>query len=274
LDAWAAQLKDGKSAEDQKLLDEAMEKLRRRVQGLAAAVIALRAEPKFAVEKGLDRAEETAALFRLLHPANSQPSAVFYCRPLGREHIETHLVLLVKDGLLQQRVEDTSPPMPDIWELSNEHLDSMEADLVGLRHLTRVGKRSNFSSAALDAIRLYSRSALSREPSDKLVFIFSALESILLKDQSEQIQASVGDRLAFLLGTSPEERKRITGLLRKAYVWRSKFVHHGRTSIEDLEELREFMKYVWEFFLRVPRYVPSYRTKADFIDAIDNRKYT
>lgn len=273
IDAWAEEARIGKSGSDLKLADETMEKLRQRIQGLAAAVITLRAESMFAVDKALEKAEETAALFRLLHPANSKPNAVYYCRPLGREPIETHLALLVKDGVLQSRIENTSPPFPVKWELSEQHLSSLEEDLADLRQLVRIGRRSDFSLAALEAIRLYSRSTLSRTPSDKLVYIFSSLESILLKDSGEPLQASIGDRLAFVLGKSLHERKRINSLVRTAYGWRSRFVHHGQTTIDDLKTLQAFMKYTWEFFLRLSKHVPHYQSKIEFIDAIDSRKY-
>lgn len=160
LDCWFANWKAGKPAADQALLDEAFEELRGRIQGLAASVITVRAEGQFAVQKGLEKAEDVAAIFRLLHPANSHPQAVFYCRPLGRENVETHLVLLAERDILKRRIEATSPPMPDMWELSGEQLNALERDFTPLRSLLQIGNRSKFSKAALDAILLYSRSTM------------------------------------------------------------------------------------------------------------------
>jgi hypothetical protein len=150
---------------------------------------------------------------------------------------------------------------------------SLEQDLNPVRDLLVANQKTEFQQVVLDSVLLYTRSTTVREPVDKLVFIFSALESILLKNETEPIQTHIADRLAFILGISVEERKSIVRLVRICYNLRSKFLHHGRT-LEDFESLAKFMMYVWVFFIRLTKYAHQYATKSEFIEAIETRKYS
>ncbi|HEX9942704.1 MAG TPA: hypothetical protein VGG03_11850 [Thermoanaerobaculia bacterium] len=273
LDSWYTEVREGKTPDDLEILDQVLEKERAKLQGLAAACITLRAERQFAVDKALEKAEEVAACFRLFHPANSQPRAAFYCRALGRENQESYSVLVVKNDKYEGRTDHMIPPYPVIWALSSEQLTALEEDLNLIRALLAVGQKTEFQQEALDAVLLYTRSTMIREPVDKLVFIFSALESVLLKNEMEPIQTHIADRLAFVLGVSVEERKSIVRLVRTCYGFRSKFIHHGRT-LEDFDTIAEFMKYVWVFFIRLTKFAHQYATRSEFLEAIETRKYS
>jgi len=273
LDGWFAEVRKDKTPDELPRIDQALEKERAKVQGLAAACITLRAERQFAVDKALEKSDDVAACFRLFHIANSQPRAAFYCRALGRENPESYSVFILKEDNYLGRTGHMIPPYPDIWELSSERLAILEDDLNSFRGLLAVGQKTEFQKEALDAILLYTRSTMIREPADKLVFIFSALESILLKNENEPIQTHIADRLAFVLGLSTDERKKIARLVRTCYGFRSQFIHHGRT-LEDFEVLAEFMMYAWNFFIRLTRYAHQYTTRSDFLEAIETRKYS
>lgn len=165
------------------------------------------------------------------------------------------------------------PPYPDIWELSVEQLTQLAADFAPIKNILASNGRTEFQKEVFDAILLYSRSTMSRDPTDKLVFIFSALESILLKNENEPISTHIADRLAFVLGTTVDERKNIVQLVRTCYGFRSKFLHHGQT-LSDFDILAKFMMYVWVFFIRLTKFANQFNTRLDFISEIENIKYS
>lgn len=75
---------------------------------------------------------------------------------------------------------------------------------------------------------------------EKLIFILSALEIVLLKG-GEPIQINVGQRLGFLTSMSPEERRKVVSLISEAYDIRSKYIHHGREN-ENYELLNKLQR--------------------------------
>ena len=139
-------------------------------------------------------------------------------------------------------------------------------NLLGLR-----SKRNQFQEKLLAALILYSRSAISKDLADKLVYILVALESIFLRNSSEPIQQNLGERIAFLIGDSLEKRKRIIKVTRETYTLRSGFVHHGR-SIDDLEIMREFMLYAWQAIVSLIHQSNSVSTVDALLDMLDDRK--
>jgi len=86
-------------------------------------------------------------------------------------------------------------------------------------------------------------SVVTRERSEKLVILLAVLESLFLKNDSEPIQQNLGERLALLSVTNIENRKRILATTRQIYAVRSRFVHRGKATIENVALLDRFMGY-------------------------------
>ncbi|MFL6260226.1 MAG: hypothetical protein ACJ76Y_10985 [Thermoanaerobaculia bacterium] len=273
LDGWLETSLENRDPESAQQIEVNFLKERQRIQGLAAVYLALRGESDFAVEKALEKAEELSAFFRVLHPANSSPNAAFYCRPLGSENVESYCAYVVKEDKYRGRRGSVRLPVPDRWDLDNAKLDHLEAlELSAIREMW-IKSRTNFQNQIIDALLIYSRSTMARDPTDKLIYIMVALESILVKDGSEAIQQNVGERLAFFLGKTVQERRDIVSLVKTCYSFRSQFVHHGQ-ALKDLEEFARFMVYAWVFFLRLVKINEKYKERREFLDELENLKFS
>jgi hypothetical protein len=159
--------------------------------------------------------------------------------------------------------------------LNNQAIDDLYlAGLSILDNLLRLrSKRNPFQDKLLAALILYSRSAISKDIADKLVYILVALESIFLRNSFEPIQQNLGERIAFLIGDSIEKRKRIIKVTRETYSLRSGFVHHGRSiNDDDLETMREFMQYAWHAIVSLIHQSNSVSTVDALRDMLDDRK--
>jgi hypothetical protein len=130
---------------------------------------------------------------------------------------------------------------------------------------------TEFSRSLYDALILYSRQTLAFEVSGKLVFTLSALESMLLRDSNEPIQKNLGERIAFLIGQSPAERKDIVKNIDVTYRIRSAFVHHGQTA-RHVETVDHFLINAWTTFSRLMDLSVKYKTKAALIGALEDLK--
>ena len=273
-DGWSARWLQSVPEQNREQIEMGIQRDRTKVQGLAAATMTIRAEPAYAVSKALEQAEESVALLRILHPANTSPLCVCYYRPLGYENVESFYAFLGSDVSGMRKEAQMRPPFPDRWELSADQLAQMRTDLDSMHKLlsTAQSERSSFQNDLLEAALIYSKNNLTKEPVEKLVFILVALESMLLKDDTESIQQNISERMAFLLGNSAVERRSIVTLVKACYGLRSRFLHHGQ-SMSDLENFQKFMMHSWVLFLRLLRSHEEFTSKDEMLERIEERKF-
>jgi hypothetical protein len=257
-------------AKVEKYFDRYQEKL----QGLAAATIKLIAEPKRALEVAVEESENSLGVLRFFSITNFSPTRVSYCALLGKENMEGITFLLINDGTFFQLGEENIDQAVHPWILDDQEIAQTKTDgLEILSNLLKQEKRTSFQEDLLSSVVLYSRSSLARNPTDKLVYILVALESLLLRDENEPIQQNIGERLAFSIADKASERKSIIRNVKKVYGLRSSFIHHGQT-IDDLDSLKEFMKNAWTFLLHMIHNAHHYASKQQLIERIEDRKFS
>jgi hypothetical protein len=253
------------------LAREYIKKQRKHHQGYAAGTLVILAEEHRAVEIAYDETEKALALLTFFSGATMDPAHRSYVVPFGRQKLETTKYFVMNESRISRQsenAEDVTPP----WQLSDQdvtrlrglHLDEFT------NSYTRAGK-SSFEHELWDAFFLYSKTALTKEPHEKLLYLLPPLEGLLLKNANEPIQKNLGERLAFVLGQTATERLAIVDCVGKLYEVRSSFMHHAQ-KVDDLAIMREFMILEWRFFFRMAGGAARYKTKADFINAIEHTK--
>jgi len=136
------------------------------------------------------------------------------------------------------------------------------------------GEWTQFQEQAMRSITLYSRAITKFDQSERLIYTFTALEGMLLRDQSESIAQNIADRMAFALEKGMEERLAVVAAVRAAYEVRSKFIHHLQHG-SDANEVSQFLIHAWMFFVRVlTAWLPHAQTKSEFIGEIEAVKYS
>ena len=251
-----------------------MERRRKQLQGLAAAVIEVVGELQRSEEIAVDHVEKVLSLLRFYSPANFDPRLVSYCTLLGSENEERRIALFSSGTKLVHVRRGFTDPSAFPWALRSAQIAAIrQAGLDKLALVLEKPDKTDFQSDVLGSLLLYSRSSLTKDISGKLVYIFAAMESILLRDTTEPIQQNLADRVAFLVSQDADRRMEVANLLKKVYGLRSSFVHHGR-QITDLELLKNFMKTAWDFFHRLIRNIDQFPTKKDLLDTIDRMKFS
>jgi hypothetical protein len=245
-------------------------RLQQKTQGLAAATMTIEADELTACELCLERAEQAIALLRVMHPVNSSPHTALYVRPLGSENIESYLAYCYEAGNYDGHREHARWPYPSFWEIRKE--EHNEQFLQHLIALFGAQERSDFQRRLFDALLIYSRNNIAKEPADKLIFCLVAIESMLLKDPSEAIQDNIAERMAYLLGGTTEERLEIVSLVKDTYAIRSKFVHHGQRPT-DMDTLARFMMKAWLLFIHLLLNMSTVKTKDEMIETLKRLKY-
>ena len=255
----------------------AMQQERRRMQGFAAAVLTLRGEKRRVLQMALDEAEKTSAMLRLFSPAMLSPVARSYCAPWGRQGIDTPSYLLLNQSHPGLEIGSYLEIKEDFtWRLSAERICLIrEQALDGLNQNLVDGTPTAFAEEIRTALILYSQCALRRTAVDKLLTILLPFESFLLRSQTESITENIAMRFAWATGATGVERRRMRTVAQEVYAMRSRYLHH-RTPIEGLEQLetlREFMEYVWRFFMKLGLDVVStYPDRAAYLADLDDRR--
>jgi len=182
---------------------------RHRLQGWAACTMHIEAEPTRAKEIVLEETENALALLRVCLPSNLHPSVPSYCRPTGREKIEKDLVFSTLGNAPASWYEGSSASFRP-WILNKELFDIMGNAGLGILHqLYLLDNKSEFQRELMKSVMTYSRSSLMQEATDRLIYVFTALDSFLLQNQSENIQQNIAERIAFTITDDAQERQKI-----------------------------------------------------------------
>jgi hypothetical protein len=257
-------------------MESRLDEMRREMQGFAAATVKVFAEPRRALEVAFEEAERAVSLLRFFSPASHIPELVSYCTLRGKEHVEGLKQLTVRGGRIEGYSEQSVDRSSPFWALDGEHIAELEAcGLRALGDLLNRDKLTEYQGALLDAVLLYSKVALAKSPTDKLIAALVALESFLLKDGNESIQQNLADRIAFLFKISAKERMEKKRHVIRAYGLRSSFIHHGhQIDIEEMDTLREFLLTAWLSFNVLIEVSEKYETRAQLFDQIEEWKMT
>ena len=250
----------------------ALETQRKLIQGFAAAVSTVEAEPVRAYEIASELADTAASLLRFFAPANFDPQELSFCVPLGSHEREGHHYLIVENGQIATEIRGITPRGTNPWVIDEAALRELQAaGLAQISTLFAKDPKTQLEQTVFDALLLYSKAALVPHTSEKLLYMFTALESSLLRNSSEPITQNVGERVAFLAGGDADSRVRIAKLATEAYAVRSSFVHHGKRQ-EDYD-LTEFMMCAWNAMHALVGNASRFRTKEELLDIIERHKY-
>jgi hypothetical protein len=238
-------------------------------QGSLAVCVKLRAQKEKASQLAIEKALTAIALLRFLSPANWSCGVKSYALPFGMENVESWCSFEMLDGRIKSIETKAVNEGPDVWIV-----DGMRArfpDILGLLSALASPGDTEFHRTLFEAVLIYSRNSTTTDPASKLVFILVALESVLLKDSSEPIQGNLGERMAFIIGSTLEERREIVRTVKKTYGMRSEFIHHGQ-SPDDIEIFQRFLGYAWSCLLQLLRLRDKFTSRIELLGQLDDMK--
>lgn len=132
---------------------------------------------------------------------------------------------------------------------------------------------SEFEEVLLSSLTLFARSTAAPDFHDKLVYLLSAIETLLLGGATEPIQTNLGLRLAFLVENTREGRKEVDRLVRVAYGYRSQYLHHGKKQ-ENYEVLMQLKHSAWTAIRNALTNKGKFAMHTQFIEAVRNSIYS
>lgn len=249
------------------------EQIRKDYQGLAAVHTVIEAEPEYAYECVIGEAHRITSILGIFSDATLIPDIKCVSCIKGSENIGKATAFFESDkGNMQMKSTILDISSAKYWRLSqNEIREIKKAGLDKISTLMSAETLNEFEKSVLNSVFIYSKSAFTADPVEKVVYMLSALESILLKNENEPIQHNLAERLAVFTAQELNKRKSIISTVKSAYGVRSRYLHHGHTSSE-LELISEFMMCTWGFFVQLIANAERFSSKEKFVSAIDDHK--
>jgi len=261
------------ATEDKKNVSKLFEKIKKDFQGLSAIVTSVEAEPEHAFNYVIEEAQRITSILGVFSRATLIPDIKCFSRIKGSEYIARSTVFFeLDDNKFEINNSMLDIPTPQYWRLSRRGIDEIKKmGLDKLSSFLAAESLKDFEQAVLNSILLYSKSAFTADPMEKVVHILSALESILLRNENEPIQQNLAERIAVFSTDELEDRKSIIKTIKSVYKIRSKYLHHGFNSSE-LNLLFYFMVRVRSFFIKLIKNTDHFNSKEEFIISIDDQK--
>ncbi len=259
---------------NQKLLDSC-NKIKKNYQGLACVVININAEPDYAFKYAIEESRRITSILGIFSEGILIPNRKCISNIKGSECI-AQATVFSKDyknnslSIESRLIEDSSK---GFWRITKQEISNIkELALDDLSLLLTIEKPNKFQESILTSIFLYSKCAFTDKPIEKIVYLLTSLESILLKNETEPITQNLSERMALFISSKIEERKKIIKIVKSIYSFRSAYLHHGNSSSE-LEQISFFMEYAQVFFVTLLKNSNNFTTKEAFVSSIDDLKY-
>jgi Apea-like HEPN len=254
---------------------ELTQELKQEYQGLTATVTSIRAERRRATEFAWEQADFAASLLRLFSLSMVCPDVICACAPLGSEYAPTVQALVYREETanLYRNTQYSSLKGVAPWQIPQSELDHIRGSAIGKCVCNLFpDPTSQFAGHLRTALLTYSRSLTFHNFSDRLTFAISALEILLHKSDTEDIQQNIAERIAFMVTKSGSARRGVIKNFKTMYAMRSRYVHHGAQPADTIE-FTEFLKNAWAAISSACNFVHRCPTKADFLEAIDQIKF-
>lgn len=251
---------------------------RRHLQGKAGALVEITAEQQYASDHALSQTETALGILRLASRGVVVARGRSYCTVKGAEAVQTRETFQLDGNNLRPFQSWLESPFPQQWVLEPELLTTSILPLLSpwFALVARGRERTEFQDSALKAALIFSRATLQESLEEKLLHALTAVESVLLRNDSEPIASSLADRMAFLAEPTPQGRLEKAKLVREVYGYRSRFVHHAEDVDAGPHELAQVEKFMVHAMLSLRALaVKSMEggTRLQCLDELEARKY-
>jgi hypothetical protein len=252
--------------------DLAAAKLRwhERYAGRACWKFVFKARPEKAAELGLEKAADYTTLLQFLCAPAFVFSLTSHIAPNGaRPYRSRDYVLICDTNLSTSRGIAETP-----WELNLTAEVLKGWSKMGFVEIERLAREQTceYEEALFACLLVYGRACYQTDPMDKLLQIFTAIEMLCLRGESEPISHAVADRIAFGISRVPGKRRDVVQNFRAAYALRSQRAHHGK-SMSDVATIETFLANAWNILLIALKGVGHFKKRAEFLNYLDALKY-
>ena len=254
--------------EQEQQVSQLFDGLRREIQGYAAVVIAMEAEPVAAQERALRVSQDVVGLLRFFSPAASLSYLFSSVALIGAAYVpQSKLIVLYESGLSINQSLLTKHVGQ--WRLSSSKLTELKSSLLEAASLlVEPTGLSEFCLAVRASILTYSKGMTLADPLDRLRNCLSALEGIFLKHEMEPREHSIANRMSFLLDHGEADRESVRNTVQKVY-WLQGQPRLMTQSRREEELIMMFTSYAYNVLCVALGNILNFDSKMQFVIEVD-----
>ena len=251
-------------------ISQLFDQMRKRMQGLAAVVYRMEAEPIRIKEEGEALARIAVGLLRFFSPAAANFPAVCANALLGSEVTPTSNLLVLGDTTFNYTEGNLLPNLPH-WQLPDGVLCQMRPALDAIGKLVRPDGLSHFALSVRSSVTLFGTGATFINPMERLTYSLSALEAVLLRHSAEPVEFNVAERASLLIGQERAAREDVARKVREAYRLR---VRHDIAPLTPFElgSVATFLRYAHQVVSVALANAETFGTVAEFVASVEGIK--
>lgn len=243
-------------------------RLRQEIQGYAAVVVSMEAEPDLAHDRALQIAQDAVGLLRFFSPASSRSDLFSPMALVGAGHIpSSKLIVLRECGLIL--TEGMIPKKIGYWRLNARQISEIGHDLlhVAASLITPEGL-TDFALAVRSSLLLHSKGTTLADPMDRLRNCLSAVEGVLLKHDMEPKAHSVANRMSYLLAPADGDREAVKQTVRKIY-WLQDQNRQSNWGSREEHLIGMFTSCAYEVLRSALKNISTVSSKVVFVHGVD-----
>jgi len=132
------------------------------------------------------------------------------------------------------------------------------------------GSSSELENLITNSITRYGIALSHRDLHQRVVELYTILESLLLNDESSPIIDSVAKYLSMLVEKTKENRYKCAKLIRSMYKVRSSLIHHAKKINFEVDDLRDLQLYVVNLLIILISKSDLHKYKRSILNEIDD----
>jgi hypothetical protein len=271
IDNWFKR-EDTHKKNDSNRVEDYLLAIKKEYQGFAFGVIKVVAVKQRAKEIAYEKISDVLSFIRIFLPANRDINKRSGLYEYGWKMNENEDYFAVDENGKCYGLNQAIRDMSIMGHMSSDFINMIVNSK--FNSMLCNNERTEFEQDVYSSILIYSKSSLKSDTFDRLLYIFSALEMLLLKNNTEPIQQNLADRMAYACANSIDGRRKIVDLVKKVYEARSRYVHHGQSENIDKQLINEFLRLSWKMYINIVHNVHIATNRLDFIEQLELIKYS
>lgn len=241
--------------------------------GQLMACCTLHAEKSKAISLASSQVTLSLDVIRLVSPTVEIPELKLYFDVDFRNTHQQKSDTLIQEYRAPEEITLNVKVNPKPFVVDQRMWDGMVASGVAEAHafiLKTLDSKTELESLVLSAIKGFSKAIATHDLHERIVQVFTVLESLLLLDNSVPIIDSVCKYLPKLVSKEIDQRKDIVECVKKLYAVRSSMVHHARRREFKIEDLIMVQICARALIFQMMSQAKNKKTKREVLQEIDD----
>ncbi|MDD4149665.1 MAG: HEPN domain-containing protein [Bacteroidales bacterium] len=249
------------------------EQMRSHYQGKVYATYIVSAEREKAKEIALEECSLAVDILKMCSETTDLPpmKLSFDIDSRTRENVQNE-VILTRPSATIETFSINSYRLPSHHKIYDQEWDRIVSRQLADFHnflLTLADERTELEQLIINGIKRYGNAISNNNMHQRIVELFTILESLLLSDKNSPIIESVCKYCSKLVFKLPTDRKHLISLLKTMYEVRSDLIHHAKETFFDIDNLQKLQYTVIMLLANLIKKTNSHKNKQSLLQEID-----